>query len=103
MKIDAEKLIKVLEQKKAAHKIKSFLFGDTKTDKITIKNIDDFIAIVNKMLLEEEQKAKQNGTFELELDLFDEMEIYHDCTVQVLHNTVTDEYSVGWCNNEKGA
>ena len=102
MKIDAEKLIKVLEQKKAIHKVKSFLFGEQKKDKITIKNIDDFIAIINKMLLEEEQKAKQNGTFELELDLFDEMEIYHDCTVQVLHNTVTDEYSVGWWDNKKG-
>lgn len=33
-------------------------------------------------------------------NLFDEEEIFHDCTVQVLSNTVTGEVSVGWWPNE---
>lgn len=28
--------------------------------------------------------------------LFDEEEIHHNCTVQILHNSVTGEYSFGW-------
>lgn len=30
------------------------------------------------------------------MDEFDEVEVYTDCTVQILHNTLTDEYSIGW-------
>lgn len=32
----------------------------------------------------------------VETNMFDEVEEYHNCFVQVLHNSITDEYSVGW-------
>lgn len=31
---------------------------------------------------------------------FDKEEIYTDCTVQILTNTVTGEQSIGWWKNE---
>lgn len=38
----------------------------------------------------------------LEMNVFDEEEIYPNCTVQVLRNSVTGEVSVGWWRNESG-
>lgn len=35
----------------------------------------------------------------VETNIFDKEEIFHDCTVQVLTNTVTGEVSVGWWRN----
>ena len=37
----------------------------------------------------------------VEINAYDKEEIYHDCTVQVLTNTVTGEVSIGWWRNEK--
>ena len=37
----------------------------------------------------------------VEINAYDKEGIYHDCTVQVLTNTVTGEVSVGWWRNEK--
>ncbi len=39
---------------------------------------------------------------EIETNFYDREEIYENCTVQVLTNTVTGEVSVGWWRNEKG-
>lgn len=36
----------------------------------------------------------------IESNLFDKEEIYPDCTVQVLTNTLTGETSVGWREND---
>ena len=36
----------------------------------------------------------------VETNVFDKEEIYRDCTVQVLTNTVTGEVSVGWWQND---
>lgn len=36
----------------------------------------------------------------IESNLFDKEEIYPDCTVQVLTNTLTGETSVGWWEND---
>lgn len=41
--------------------------------------------------LEKQQKVETN--------IYDKEEIYPDCTVQVLTNTVTGEVSVGWWKN----
>ena len=35
----------------------------------------------------------------IETNIFDKEEIYTNCTVQVLTNTVTGEVSVGWWQN----
>ena len=99
MKIDAEKLITYLEAEKESHKIKFLFFGKSKADKIAINTIDKVIRVINQLSIIEEQKQKDRKTYNFDIDLFDEMNIYHDCTVQVLHNTITDEYSVGWWQN----
>ena len=36
----------------------------------------------------------------IESNLFDKEEIYPDCTVQVLTNTLTGETSIGWGKND---
>lgn len=38
---------------------------------------------------------------DVEANVYDEAEEYPDCTVQILHNSVTGEYSVGWWKNEE--
>lgn len=35
-----------------------------------------------------------------DMDIYDEEEIYPNCTVQVLRNSVTGKISVGWWRNE---
>ena len=37
----------------------------------------------------------------VETNLFDKEEIYQNCTVQILTNTVTGEVSVGWWKNDR--
>lgn len=36
----------------------------------------------------------------IETNIFDVEEIHHNCTVQVLTNSITGEVSVGWWENE---
>ena len=36
----------------------------------------------------------------IETNMFDKEEVFPDCTVQVLTNTVTGETSVGWWKND---
>lgn len=35
----------------------------------------------------------------LETNMFDEVEIHENCTVQILKNSVTGEISIGWWEN----
>ena len=41
---------------------------------------------------------QEGGT--IETNIFDEVEIYENCSVQILRNSVTGEESVGWWVNE---
>ena len=36
----------------------------------------------------------------IETNIFDQEEIHHNCTVQILKNSITGEISVGWWENE---
>ena len=36
----------------------------------------------------------------IETNLFDQEEIHHNCTVQILKNSITGEISVGWWEND---
>lgn len=36
----------------------------------------------------------------VELNLYDTEELYTDCTVQILRNSVTGDVSVGWWRND---
>ena len=42
-----------------------------------------------------------NPEMQIEMNIYDQEEIYHNCTVQVLRNSVTGEVSVGWWRNEE--
>ena len=37
----------------------------------------------------------------VESNIYDEEEVYYDCTVQVLRNSITGEISVGWFRNDE--
>ena len=43
----------------------------------------------------------EDGVYLIETSIYDIEEIYPDCTVQVLRNSVTGEVSVGWWENDK--
>ncbi len=43
---------------------------------------------------------KQNNT-KVSMNIFDKEEIYSNCTVQVLTNSVTGEVSIGWWKNDR--
>ena len=36
----------------------------------------------------------------IETNLYDQEEVHHNCTVQILRNSVTGEVSVGWWEND---
>ena len=40
-----------------------------------------------------------NDVLKVETNIFDKREVFTDCTVEVLTNTVTGEVSVGWWQN----
>ena len=51
---------------------------------------------------------KENPRIEVEIEeikietnIFDKEDIYPDCTVQILTNTITGEMSIGWWENER--
>lgn len=51
-------------------------------------------------LAREMERAKEKKEPEIiSIGIFDECETIEDCTVEILHNSVTDEYSIGWYRN----
>lgn len=44
---------------------------------------------------------RKNVSETISMNIFDKEEIYPNCTVQVLTNTVTGEVSIGWWKNEE--
>lgn len=48
-----------------------------------------------------EGKAAGTGkATDLVINIFDECEIIENCTVEIWHNSITDEYSIGWWQND---
>ena len=101
MKIDANRLINALEIRKKSQQILSFLFGRTKRRKTIIDTLNAVIELVKQFVKEEEQKAEHLPNYKINIDLFDEEQIFDNCTVQLLHNSITDDYSIGWWENGK--
>lgn len=56
-------------------------------------------ALADEAYRNDAEKGHDNQ--KVEINAYDKEEIYHDCTVQVLTNTVTGEVSIGWWRNEK--
>ena len=98
MKIDADKLIKELEWQRVANDFFRCVFK-SKYNKGCVDVIDKMLDYVKSLVEEEEKRAENQANYKIDVDMYDEMELYTDCTVQVLHNTITDEYSVGWWQN----
>lgn len=46
-------------------------------------------------------ETEENEETEIEMNVYDKEEIYPNCTVQVLTNTLTGKVSVGWWINEE--
>lgn len=90
------KLIEILETMK---------YCDEKNIKIRpekkIEVLDTTITILNKLIKNTEQQNVENvvNIENMEINVYDEEEIYPDCTVQVLRNSVTGKVSVGWWKN----
>ena len=90
------KLIEILETMK---------YCDEKSIKINkekkIEALDTTIVILNKLIKNTElQNVESVENIEnMEINVYDEEEVYPDCTVQVLKNSVTGKVSVGWWKN----
>lgn len=98
MKIDADKLLNELEKDRIRNKIFWRIFK-TSFNAGCAAAVEKIIEYVNQLIADEEQRAENQTNYKIDVDMYDEMELYTDCTVQVLHNTITDEYSVGWWQN----
>lgn len=50
--------------------------------------------------MDEETKI-QDGEEIVEVNLYEEVELHTNCTVQILRNVLTGELSVGWWKNDE--
>ena len=98
MKIESERLLKELTARRVAEDVKSVIFR-SKSHAAARDAYDTAIGILKDLVEEESNRAENQANYKIDVDLFDEAEMYPNCTVQVLHNTITDEYSVGWWQN----
>ena len=55
------------------------------------------------MIGENDFPLTQGGSADgaIETNIYDIEEIYPDCTVQILRNSVTGEISIGWWENDR--
>lgn len=49
-----------------------------------------------------DNSVTENGDETIEVNLYEEVELHTNCTVQVLRNVLTGELSVGWWENNAG-
>lgn len=48
----------------------------------------------------DEESALQNGEQSVEVNLYEEVELHTNCTVQILRNVLTGKLSIGWWEND---
>lgn len=77
-----------------------YVTGLIKEYGVLVTNIEDAIAAVRGWLQLTGGVDPGDGYTVVNTGLFDQEELYEDCTVQVLTNTVTGEVSVGWWRND---
>ena len=76
-----------------------YVTGLIKEYGVLVTNVEEAISAIHGWLqLTEEHKEDEENI--VSVGIFDQEEIFPDCTVQVLTNTVTGEVSVGWWKNE---
>ena len=76
MKINANRLINALEIRKKSQQTLSSLFGRTKRRKTIIDTLNAVIELINQLVKEEEQKAEHLPNYKIDIDLFDEEQIF---------------------------
>lgn len=95
MKIDSDSVLKLIHGKIALFRFFGLIMP--KKYRKVMKEFEKLETEVQMLVRAEKEKP----IYKIETNLFDEEKIYPNCTVQVLHNSVTDEYSVGWWDNER--
>ncbi len=101
MKIESEELKSLIKLRRDWNELGNILLGETKKRKIILQDISWFLSLIKKVEESEKMKPEHMPNYKIDLNMFDEEEIHPNCTVQLLHNSVTDEYSVGWWDNNE--
>lgn len=65
-----------------------------------MKNVPQDILEAHKMAISALEKQEGKKPIAVETNVYDTEEIHHNCTVQILTNSVTGEVSVGWWKEE---
>lgn len=56
----------------------------------------ELVGLLSALQTRHELDLKQATEEQVKVNVFDEEEIYENCTVQVLRNSITGDVSVGW-------
>lgn len=102
MKIESEELMHIIRGRRDMIGLWSRIAGKTKKRETIRRELGWVLQMIKKVEDAEAMKAEHMPNYKIDINLFDEEEIYPNCTVQVLHNSITDEYSVGWRENQEG-
>lgn len=68
-------------------------------DLATLDREADFL-LANGVRLETKQATSDKISDKIETNIYDSEEIHHNCTVQILRNSITGEQSIGWWPEE---
>ena len=77
-----------------ADRLKAVVFATARKSVKSTKLVLPLLELIDR------QPTVTVESVESEIGLYDVEEIYENCTVQVLRNSVTGEVSVGWKRNE---
>ena len=68
-------------------------------DLATLDREADFL-LAHGVRLERKQATIDKISDKIETNIYDSEEIHHNCTVQILRNSITGEQSIGWWSEE---
>lgn len=74
----------------------SCLFCDRPTYKYPCNNCVDGQYWKEKIQFAEPSPPKLDSKVKIDIPIYDQVETYHNCTVQILSNSVTGQTSIGW-------
>lgn len=67
-----------------------------------MKKVPQDILEAHRMAISALEKQKGKKPIAVETNIYDQEEIHHGCTVQILSNSVTGDVSVGWWEEKEG-
>lgn len=95
---DREKLIKLLSAPCRKHTHCSEDYCQRNREHCKSDFADHLLA--NGVRLETKQAISDKISDKIETNIYDSEEIHHNCTVQILRNSITGEQSIGWWAEE---